>query len=232
MKIAVMQPYLFPYIGYFQLINQVDKFILYDDVNYINRGWINRNRILLNGEDKMVTLPLRGASQNKLINEISIHNDKKEKKKLLKTIRHAYIDSPYYDNVFPLIEEIMLNDEVNLAKFIEFSLKKIANYLDLDTKFLVSSEIEKNNELKGQDKILNICKLLDANIYINPIGGYELYSKEKFIEEGIELYFIKTNDIKYNQKSDEFIPNLSIIDILMFNSKYNVKLLLEEYKLI
>ncbi|WP_018249185.1 WbqC family protein [Orenia marismortui] len=232
MKVAIMQPYFLPYIGYFQLINQVDKFILYDDVNYINRGWINRNRILLNGEAHMITLALSGASQSKLINQIVIHDGERQKKKLLKTIRHAYVKAPYYDQVFPLIEEIMLNDESNLVKFIEFSLKGIANYLDFNTEFIISSKIKKDNELIGQNKILEICKELEAGIYINPIGGYELYSKEEFIREGIELYFIKAEDIKYKQYKNEFIPNLSIIDILMFNSKDKIKLLLEKYKLV
>ncbi|TDX58918.1 WbqC family protein [Orenia marismortui] len=232
MKVAIMQPYLFPYIGYFQLLNRVDKFVLYDDANYINRGWINRNRILLNGKAKMITLPLNGASQNKLINEISIHNGKREKKKFLKTIRHAYTNSPYYNQVFPLIEEIMSNDEENIAKFIEYSLKRIGDYLDYNTDFIISSELGKNNSLKGEDKILDICQLLKADIYINPIGGRDLYSKDRFIGEGIELYFIQTNKIRYSQNNENFIPNLSIIDTLMFNSKNKVKDFLEGYKLV
>ncbi|MCF2628527.1 WbqC family protein [Fusobacterium mortiferum] len=232
MKIGIMQPYFIPYIGYWQLLNAVDKYVIYDDVNYINRGWINRNRILLNGEDKMITLSLKEASQNKLIKEIELVNNKKERMKILKTISQSYQKAPFYDVVYPLIEEILNFEEVNLGKFLENSIRKIAEYLEINTTILISSEIEKDNMLKGKDKILNICKKLRATKYYNAIGGQELYSYEEFKKNGIELNFLKTSEISYIQYRNNFIPNLSILDVMMFNSKKEIKKYLEKYELL
>lgn len=232
MKIGIMQPYFLPYIGYWQLINAVDKYVIYDDVNFINRGWINRNRILLNGKDKMITLSLREASQNKLIKEIELANNEKEKIKLLKTISQSYRKAPFYNLVYPLIEEILNFKELNLGKFLENSIKKIAEYLEINTTILISSEIEKDNMLKGKDKILDICKRLGATKYYNAIGGQELYSYEEFKKNGIELNFLKTNEISYIQYKNSFIPNLSILDVMMFNSKDEIKNILENYILL
>ena len=232
MKIGIMQPYFLPYIGYWQLLNAVDKYIIYDDVNYINRGWINRNRILLNSKDKMITLSLKEVSQNKLIKEIELLNNEKEREKLLKTISQSYKKAPFYDEVYPLIEEILNFKEINLGKFLENSIKKIIEYLEINTTILISSEIEKDNMLKGKNKILDICKNLGASEYYNAIGGQELYSYEEFNKEGIKLKFLKSGNIEYKQFKNEFIPNLSIIDIMMFNSKEKIKEFLNNYTLI
>lgn len=232
MKIGIMQPYFLPYIGYWQLLNAVDKYIIYDDVNYINRGWINRNRILLNSKDKMITLSLKEVSQNKLIKEIELLNNEKEREKLLKTISQSYKKAPFYDKVYPLIEEILNFKEINLGKFLENSIKKIIEYLEINTTVLISSEVEKDNMLKGKNKILDICKNLGASEYYNAIGGQELYSYEEFNKEGIKLKFLKSGNIEYKQFKNEFIPNLSIIDVMMFNSKEKIKEFLNDYTLI
>lgn len=232
MKIGIMQPYFLPYIGYWQLLNAVDKYIIYDDVNYINRGWINRNRILLNSKDKMITLSLKEVSQNKLIKEIELLNNEKEREKLLKTISQSYKKAPFYDEVYPLIEEILNFKEINLGKFLENSIKKIIEYLEINTTILISSEIEKDNMLKGKNKILDICKNLGASEYYNAIGGQELYSYEEFNKEEIKLKFLKSGNIEYRQFKNEFIPNLSIIDVMMFNSKEKIKEFLNNYTLI
>lgn len=232
MKIGIMQPYFLPYIGYWQLLNVVDKYVIYDDVNYINRGWINRNRILFNSKDKMITLSLKEVSQNKLIKEIELLNNEKEREKLLKTISQSYKKAPFYDEVYPLIEEILNFKEINLEKFLENSIKKIIEYLEIDTTILISSEIEKDNMLKGKNKILDICKNLGASEYYNAIGGQELYSYEEFNKEGIKLKFLKSGNIEYKQFKNEFIPNLSIIDVMMFNSKEKIKEFLNNYTLI
>lgn len=229
MKIAIMQPYLLPYIGYWQLIKAVDKFIILDDVNYINKGYINRNNILAKGEPYQFTLELLGASQNKLINEIQIGNNSN---KILKTIENNYKKSPYFKNIFSLLEDIFRYPEKNLAKFIGYSLKRISNYLDINTKFIYSSEIEKNNNLKNKEKIIDICKKLNAKKYINLIGGRELYKKEEFISKNIELYFIDTKITKYHQFKNEFRPFLSIVDIMMFNDKDEITKMLKNFKLI
>lgn len=232
MKIAVMQPYLFPYLGYFQLINAVDSFVIFDDVNFIKRGWINRNRILLGGKDYLFTVPLIKASQNKLINAIHIDGGQKPKEKILDLFHYAYRNAPEYKDVFPLVEEIILNKEGNLVKFIEYSLVMIAGFLNLKARFLLSSAIEKNSMLKGKDKIIDICRCLHSDEYINPIGGRELYDKNEFIRKGIRLSFLKTKDITYPQFKNSFVPDLSIIDALMFNPKVKIRYFLNSFELI
>lgn len=232
MKTAIMQPYFFPYLGYFQMLNAVDKFVVYDDVNYIKNGWINRNNILLNGNKHLITLPLIEASSFKLINEIQITDKKTVKEKLLKTIYHAYSKAPYFNDIYEIIEKTINHKSQNIAQAITFSFEEIKKYLDLKTEILVSSSINKDNNLKGEQKVINIVKNLGGNIYINAIGGVELYNKEHFKRNGIELYFIKMNDIKYEQFKNDFVSNLSFIDILMFNSPGEIKLMLEDYILV
>jgi len=229
MTIAVMQPYLFPYIGYWQLINKVDCFVIFDDVSFIKKSFINRNSILLNNKSYKFTLEVLGASQNRFINNIEVGNNKS---KILKTIQRAYSKAPYFEEVYPLIKKIFEYDEKNLSKFIGYSLKMVSNYLQIDTEFVYSSKINKNNNLKGQDKIIEICKLMGASHYINAIGGQSLYDKNQFYIENINLGFLETAASRYKQFNSEFINNLSILDIMMFNSKENISVILEEYQLI
>ena len=231
MKVGIMQPYFFPYIGYWQLINAVDKFVIYDDVNFIKGGWINRNKILVNGQARYINLQMHKASPNKLINEIEVLGNKVYNKKLLKTIESSYRKAPYYSEVYPIIESIIKQDENNLAKYLINSIREVCKYLGISTQILVSSEIEKNNNLRGQDKIIEICKILGANQYINAIGGIELYSRKDFESNGILLNFLRTKSIRYKQFNDNFLPNLSIIDVIMFNSVQETKRLMEEYEL-
>jgi hypothetical protein len=229
MRLAIMQPYFLPYIGYFQLIKAVDKYVIYDDVNFIKGGWINRNKILLNGSAFMINVPMLGASPNKKINEIQVgHN----KQKLLQTIIQAYSKSPYFKNVIPLVSEIINYENENLAQYIANSIIQIAKYLQINTEFILSSEISKNNELKAQDKVISICKILNADTYLNAFGGQELYSKTEFEKNKIVLKFLETNHIEYNQFKNDFIPGLSIIDILMFNSVEEIRLILSNFTLI
>lgn len=224
-----MQPYFFPYIGYWQLIHSVDKFVIYDDVNFIKQGWINRNFILANGNKCLVTMHLVGASSFIKINQINIGNNRS---KILKTISQSYTKAPYYNNIFPIIQDIFQNDETNLAKFLEYSINRIASFLSLETEIIPSSSLEKDNTLKGQDKILYICAHLNATQYINAPGGRELYNNDDFKEKDISLKFIKTKPIEYTQFKNEFVPWLSIIDVLMFNGKEGTKRLLSEYELL
>jgi len=173
-----MQPYFLPYIGYFQLIKAVDKYVIYDDVNFIKRGWINRNNILLDGQSFLFSLNLLKSSQNKLINEIFVSENQTKR---LKTIRTAYQKAPYFSSIFPIVEKIFAYDDKNLARFVGNSIIQIANYLQFDTEFIYSSDIkEMNHSLKGQDKILNICEVLGATEYLNAIGGMNLYDKNEF----------------------------------------------------
>lgn len=229
MKVAIMQPYLFPYIGYWQLINAVDIFVIFDDVNFIKKGYINRNTILVGEAGHQFTLELIKASQNKLINEIEVGGNKE---KLLKTVEMAYKRSPYFKVVFPVLEDIFSQKENNLARFIGCSLEKISNYLEMDVKFIYSSSIEKNNSLKGQEKIIDIVKILNGTEYVNAAGGKELYNKEVFNREKVRLNFIETEAIEYKQFENEFVPYLSIIDVMMFNGIDEIKKMLSRYTLV
>lgn len=229
MKIAIMQPYFFPYIGYWQLLNAVDTFVIYDDVNYIKKGFINRNSILLFDKPYRFTLELQKTSQNKQINKIQIGSNKD---KLLKMLVRAYGKAPYFDDVYPILIDILKNNEKNLARFIVYSIIKIAKFLGIETKIIYASEIEKDCSLKGEEKIINIAKRLGASHYINPIGGKEMYNREKFKNENIQLDFLSVETVKYKQFKNEFFPNLSILDIIMFNEKQQLKDMLERYKLI
>lgn len=229
MTLAIMQPYFFSYIGYWQLINAADTFVIYDDVSFIKQGYINRNAILLKENKQQFTLELSKASSFKLINQIELGNNKN---KLLTTIKQNYSKAPYFNTVIVIIEDILTNNEKNLAKFIGYSLKKISDYLEIRTTFIYSSDIKKDNTLKAQNKIIDICKKLNAEKYINSIGGQGLYSREVFKANNIELNFLKTEIIEYKQFINSFIPYLSIIDILMFNKKEDIKIMLDSYELL
>lgn len=231
MKLAIMQPYFFPYIGYFQLINAVDKFVVYDDVNYIKRGWINRNRIFVNEQEYMFSMPLIKISQNKKINEIMIKDTDPWRSNLLKTIEFTYKKATYFKDTMPLIKDIISYPSANLSVFVVNCLKRVCNYLGIDTEIVQSSDIYNNDELKGQDRIIDICLKENADKYINMIGGMTLYNSSDFISHGIELRFLETKTIEYKQFSNEFISCLSIIDLLVFNNTNEIKKFLNLYEL-
>lgn len=214
-------------------MNLVDKYVVYDDVNYIKGGWINRNNILINGQPNLITMHLKAISQNKLINEIEVGDTEKDVKKFLSSIRNAYAKAPYFERAFPLIQEIVTQSESVLSLYLYNSLKLICRYLDIDTELMLSSEIEKDNSLKAEEKILDICCRLNATDYYNAIGGQELYHSDKFESQGMKLHFLKPDgDIQYKQFKNEFVPNLSIIDVMMFNSVEEIHELLNKYTLI
>ena len=229
MKLGIMQPYFLPYIGYFQLIQLVDVYVIADDLNFIKNSYIKKNSILDNGAPALISLELIGASQNKLINEIDVGNNTD---KVLTAIQRRYSKAPYFKDIFPLLQTILSSKEKNLARFLGYSLMEISSYLGMQTKILYSSEIEKNNDLKFDARIMDICKRVGADHYINAIGGQELYDKDKFAREGINLSFIDTKEIAYKQFDKEFVPNLSIVDVIMFNSKEESRELLQRYELV
>ena len=232
MQTAIMQPYFFPYLGYFQMFNAVDTFVLLDDVNFIMRGYINRNDILLNGKPYKFSIPLDKPSQNKLINETKLKFSPKDRENFLKTFQMAYRKAPFYNDFYPVLEKIINFGEDDLTMYIKNSFEEVKKYLDLKTEILISSQIEKDNSLKAQDRIIEINKKLGTSTYINAIGGQKLYDKNDFEDAGISLRFIKMNDIVYKQFKNDFVPNLSFLDVLMFNSKEEVLKLLSEYTLI
>lgn len=229
MIIGVMQPYLFPYLGYYQLVNHCDKFVFYDDVNFITRGYINRNNILSQGKAKRFTIPVIKASQNVNINELYFSNDVK---KILVTLKHSYQKAPFFADVFPIIESILLSENRNVAEITSLSIIKVFDYLGVKKDVYYSSELSYNREEGAADKLISICENFDATKYCNSLGGQSLYSKAYFIEKGVELSFIDMTEIKYLQGKNDFVNNLSIIDVLMWNSKEKVISLLSRYELV
>ena len=228
-----MQPYFMPYIGYFQLINSVDQFIMYDNIQYTKKGWINRNRILTNGKDQLITLPIKKDSDYLDVVERELSESwGKDKNKILNVIKASYGKAPYFQETFELISKCLNNPEVNLFRFIYDSIILINDYLGIKTPIVISSTIDTDHALKSQDKVLSLCKEQNADIYINSIGGTELYNKEIFKQNQIKLNFIKSNPIQYKQFNNEFVPWLSIIDIMMFNPKEQIKEYLNNYTLI
>jgi hypothetical protein len=233
MKIAIMQPYFFPYIGYFQMINIVDHFVFYDDVNYIKRGWINRNNILANGESSTITVPLKKASQNKLINEVELAFEKKQRDKMLLTIELAYKKAPFYHDVIGIIENCIFYDRLTIGAYAANTTMEVCNYLGIQTEFHFSTLL--SPESKGMDKadrLIHIIDKLGGKQYINAIGGRELYKADFFATKDIELKFIKTASVDYKQFDESFISWLSIIDVMMFNSKEEIKGMLDKFELV
>jgi hypothetical protein len=230
-----MQPYLFPYLGYIQLLRAVDTFVFFDDVNFINKGWINRNNILVNGNAHLFTLPLKKASQNKLINEIEISDYENWKTQFLQQIEFNYKKASHFETIFPWLKQTLEIKQYNLLnELVCDTLRSTAKLLDLKTKFQNSSELnyKSNAEMSGQDKVLSICKILNTTNYINPKNGQELYNREDFTNQNIKLNFILMDDIEYSQaKNKSFVPFLSVLDVLMYNGTEGTKLLLEKYQL-
>lgn len=228
-----MQPYFFPYIGYFQLINAVDVFVLYDNIEYTKKGWINRNRILVNGKSEYISLPIKKDSDFKKIHERILSDEfEKEKYKILRKIKETYKKSMYFDDVFLLAEKIILFEDVNLFNFIQNSIVECCAYMNISTNLIKSSDLKMDTNLKSTEKVIQICNLLDAQIYYNPIGGVDLYDKCTFENKGLNLNFLKSKNVIYNQFGKEFIPWLSIIDVLFHNSKEEITEMLNLYELI
>ncbi len=233
-KIGIMQPYFLPYIGYFQLMDMVDEFVLYDTIQFTKKGWIPRNRMLQNNKDCFFTLPLRKDSDFLNINERYLADSyNADKDKLLRKIENNYSKAPYFTSFYPVVEEVLNNKSRNLFDFVYNSLNIIKGLLHISTPIVRSSELDKNIELiKGQEKVLAICNELQATHYINPIGGTALYNKKDFRENNIELNFLQSNDIVYPQFSGEFVQWLSILDVLMFNSVEQTRGYLDKYRLL
>ena len=233
MTLAIMQPYLFPYIGYWQLINAVDTFVIYDNIQFSKRGWFHRNNILVQGKKTLFSIPLKKDSDTLDVVERFVSDEaQKQVNKVLAQIQNSYNKAPYFKDVFPLVESIFLYDEKNLFRYVHNSIIQLCEYLDINTQIIISSTIDINHNLKSQDKVIALNKAMGSTQYINPIGGTELYDVGKFQNENIHLNFLKSEVPEYRQFKEEFIPYLSIIDILMFNSKEEVKRMLEKYELL
>lgn len=227
MKAAIMQPYFFPYIGYFQLIAAVDLFIVYDNIKYTKKGWINRNRILYNGADEYITVPLKKDSDSLDVRDRQVSADFNPQK-LLARLTGAYGKAPYFNRVSALLEQTILHRQPNLFGYLHHNLIHTCRFLGIETEIRVSSTIAIDHHLKSQDKVLALCKEVGADVYINPIGGLELYEREVFARHDISLRFLKARPHSYRQLNNDFVPWLSIIDVLMFNPPEEVDRLLRE----
>jgi hypothetical protein len=233
MKLGIMQPYFSPYIGYFQLMNAVDEYVIYNNIEYTKKGWINRNRILVNGEPHFITLPLKSDSDFLQIRDRFLaDNWPTERLKMLNRIKEAYRKAPQFDRVFPLIESVLLHGPSNLFLFLVRSLKMIKDYLKVGTPIIISSTVNIDHNLRSADKVLALCKARNVDMYVNPIGGTGLYDRERFEKEGIDLRFVFTEYFRYKQFGDDFISSLSIIDVMMFNSVEEIKVLLGACQLV
>lgn len=226
-----MQPYFLPYIGYWQLLNAVDRFVVYDNIQYTKQTWINRNRFLRNGSDTFFTLPLKKASDFAQVVERSLADDF-DPKTLLNPLAEAYRKAPCFEQTFPLLERIFSAAAApNLFDFLLHSITTVADHLGIRTPVVVSSTIPIDHALKAEQKVLAICEALGASRYINSIGGKDLYSREAFAARGIELQFLQARPIEYPQFAHPFVPALSIVDVLMFNPVPVVRGMLTEYDL-
>jgi hypothetical protein len=230
MKLAIMQPYFFPYIGYWQLLNAADRFVIYDDVSFIKRGWVNRNRILINGKPSYITVPLSHASQNKRICDLSLQASPDWQRKMIKSIENAYRRSPYFPVIFSETVKQLEFQASNLAEFLAHHLGAMASLLGINTEFVTTSRCYENSDLGGQDRILDICKSEGAKSYVNLQGGQNLYDSERFDNANIELRFIMARPTAYKQRTAGFLPNLSIIDALMEIGVEGVKQRLGDYE--
>ncbi|MBX7093209.1 MAG: WbqC family protein [Flavobacteriales bacterium] len=230
MKLAVMQPYFFPYLGYYQLLNATDHFVFLDNVNYINKGWINRNNILVNGKPSLFTIPLSNGSQNEMINNVKVANADAWRTKFLKTIEMNYKKAPFYSNTLDIIDSsIDLNDQ-RISTWAEKSIINVSSYLGFQKQFSRSSSLS-NIDVKGEERIISICLHHNAEMYVNLPGGKHLYHADKFQENGIELCFIDMQNSEYSQGKFPFVPYLSMIDVLMWNNVDSIKLMLSKYNL-
>ncbi len=222
MRVAIMQPYFMPYIGYFQLIASVDLFVIYDNIKYTKKGWINRNRFLRGGEAALFSLPLKKDSDGLDVRDrlISAGFDKRH---LLNQLADAYRRAPPFAVKVSLLESIVLRDDPNLFQYIHHSVTAVAAYLGIATRIVPSSSLPIDHALRGEEKVIALCRHAGATTYVNAIGGRELYSRDAFSAHGIELKFIEPRPIQYRQFNHDFVPQLSIIDVLMFNLRERVR---------
>ncbi len=212
-----MQPYFLPYIGYWQLVGAVDVFVVYDNIKYTKKGWINRNRFLRNGQEALFSLPLRKDSDFLDVNQRYLA-DLFDREDLINRFREAYRKASAFADFMPVLEDIIRCPAVNLFDYIRYAIGKVCSYLELKTPVIVSSTIDCDHSLKSAERVQAICKALGADTYVNPLGGKELYYKEDFARQGITLQFLQPHLAEYSQLGDVFVPWLSIVDVAMCNA--------------
>lgn len=236
MKLAIMQPYFFPYIGYYSVLKHVDRYIYLNNVQYIYHGWMNRNRILHPKEGwQYINVPIKKHSRNDVINEVIINNQIEWKKKILNQIEHYKKHAPFYGEVKQLLEKIFSHDFERLSELNISIDQAIAEYLGITTLTDVISEMDLRYEkpVKPDEWALNICKALGSvKEYWNAPGGKEFFDAEKYARANIDLKFLKINLHPYKQKGNQFEAGLSIIDGMMFNSVEEINKMLDDFMFI
>lgn len=235
MKVGIMQPYFLPYLGYFSLIKHTDRFILFDPVQFIHHGWIERNRILNpNGGDQYISIPLKKHSLDTLIKDIEIRNDEDWKNKIKAQLVHYKKRAPYYKETMEVLDKILEYETDSIVKMNKHALECVCEYLGIDKKFEIYSEMNLEIETPHapDEWALNICKALgNVEEYWNPTGGASFFDKSKYDKEGIELKFEGVHLDFYSQRRgvENFVPGLSIIDVMMFNTPEKINEMLDNY---
>ena len=235
MKIGIMQPYFFPYMGYYSLIKNTDKWIILDDVQFIRHGWIERNRILKPNDGwQYISVPLEKHAREALIKNINIRNTEDWKEKILSQVGQYRKKAPYYSQVMPFLMDAFMFQTNSISLLNAHLLNKTCNYLDIPFHYEIYSEMKLKIEPIHEpgDWALNIAKAVGASCYINPVGGIELFRRDKFRKAGIDLKFLKINLVAYPQGRAVFESALSIIDVMMFNSPEEIRRMLDQYELV
>jgi hypothetical protein len=232
-KLGAMQPYFFPYLGYFQLIKAVNVFVVLNRVQYTKRGWINRNYLLDDHQrPKRFTLSIQKGGQKEAIQARKIVPGPKNKDKILNALRQAYRKAPQYDQVMPGLAEAIGREEIRLDRYLFSCIQFVCRYLGLSTRIVLESDVAYPAVEGRANRLIALSSFFQAGEYVNPMGGKGLYSPEEFEEQGLRLTFLQSKPVGYAQFSSPFVPNLSIIDVLMFNSRDQVSWLLDQYDLL
>lgn len=228
-----MQPYLFPYLGYFQLVQAVDRFVIYDDVTYIKQGWVNRNQIRVNGQPYLFTLPLHAASSNTLICDLELDRGKfgAWRTKFLRTIAQAYARAPYVHATLGVIDEVLDGQATQLTEVLANGIRTVLEHCGCTTDLVLTSRKYRNSSLTGQDRIIDICLQERARMYINAPGGRHLYDRSSFAAHGLELRFLRPGLSSYAQGKQEFLSGLSMIDVLMYNAPEQLHSLINTFEI-
>jgi len=234
MKLAIMQPYFFPYIGYFDLLCNVDLFIVYDTVQYIRRGWIHRNRVLQHNKIgwQYIIMPTNKAAQKTPINEIQVLQNNNWKYRILGQLEHYEKHAPYAMETIEFAKKCLEVNEVSISRLNVNILHQCADLLNIGFEYKLCSElnIELDSVGNAEEKILYLCEFLGASEYVNLIGGVDLYHEDSFKDRNIKLTFRNTPTWIYETTPYEFEPNLSIIDVLMWNRPDKIKEYLNKYR--
>ncbi|NNE80710.1 MAG: WbqC family protein [Silicimonas sp.] len=235
MRIAVMQPYIFPYLPYFQLVHAVDCFVFLDTVQFLKRGWMHRNRIKLGDKDHLFTLPVRVESRNSPVTDVVFaENIKAECETLKRKLEHAYRKANSWSQLETIIWPLMDDMEpgANFSDFAGKSVQAVSDAMGITTDFRSASALGERTADHYQDYILDICQELGATTYVNPIGGMDIYSPKAFAERNVDLRFLSAQSFVYPQPGGAFVENLSIVDVLANVPLGELGQLLDDYELI